>query len=128
MEYERLTKRNEQGNAVKVKNSRETYVCTILEEEAKFDAEILNRLAELEDKIENRTLIELPCKVGDTIYWLTSNNEIVEAVVSRIRINKYGVVFDVFEGGCEYSMFNTEFFKTKAEAEQKLKELENERD
>ena len=78
--------------------------------------------------IKDGTLVELPCKVGDTIYWLTSNYEIVDAVVSRIRINKYGVVFDVFEGGCEYSMFNTEFFKTKAEAEQKLKELENERD
>ena len=30
--------------------------------------EIYNRLAELEDKIENKTLIELPCKAGDTVY------------------------------------------------------------
>lgn len=27
------------------------------------------RLCDLEDKIENGTLIELPCKVGDTIYF-----------------------------------------------------------
>lgn len=33
-----------------------------------WDGEILHRLAELEDKIENGTLIELPCKVGDTVY------------------------------------------------------------
>lgn len=30
--------------------------------------EIYNRLAELEDKIENGTLVELQCKVGDTVY------------------------------------------------------------
>ena len=30
--------------------------------------EIYNRLAELEDKIENKTLVELPCKAGDTVY------------------------------------------------------------
>ena len=30
--------------------------------------ETYNRLSELEDKIENGTLSELPCKVGDTIY------------------------------------------------------------
>lgn len=29
---------------------------------------LINRLAELEDKIESGTLIELPCKVGDMIY------------------------------------------------------------
>ena len=27
-----------------------------------------DRIAELEDKIENGTMIELPCKVGDTVY------------------------------------------------------------
>lgn len=31
-------------------------------------AELRNRLAELEDKIENGKNIELPCKVGDTVY------------------------------------------------------------
>ena len=34
--------------------------------ERNFNA--LVRLAELEDKINNGTLIELPCKVGDTVY------------------------------------------------------------
>ena len=118
MKYKRMTERVGKSIAIRETSTNDN----------KSIWNAIERLAELEDKIENGTLVELPCKVGDTIYWLTSNNEIVEAVVSRIRINKYGVVFDVFEGGCEYSMFNTEFFKTKAEAEQKLKELENERD
>lgn len=30
--------------------------------------EIYNRLAELEDKIESRKLVELPCNVGDKVY------------------------------------------------------------
>lgn len=29
---------------------------------------LLYKLAKLEDKIENKTLIELPCKVGDKVY------------------------------------------------------------
>ena len=29
---------------------------------------VVNRLAELEDKIENGTLIEFPCKVGEKVY------------------------------------------------------------
>ena len=36
--------------------------------EKNFNA--LVRLAELEDKINNGTLIELPCKVGDTVYYI----------------------------------------------------------
>ena len=46
-------------------------------QETKLSAEVgiyltdcLNRLAELEDKIEQGTLIELPCKVGDTVYFI----------------------------------------------------------
>ena len=36
--------------------------------------ETYNRLAELEDKIEQGTLIELPCKVGDRFYGIQGNN------------------------------------------------------
>lgn len=57
MEYKRLT----------IKNSR-----TIIPDETKEETisgfkatELYNRLAELEDKIENGTIIELPCKVDN---------------------------------------------------------------
>lgn len=33
-------------------------------------AELRDRLAELEDKLESGRLVELPCKVGDTIYYV----------------------------------------------------------
>ena len=34
------------------------------------------RLTELEDKIENGTLVELPCKVGDTVYCVESRKNV----------------------------------------------------
>ena len=36
---------------------------------------IYNRLYELENAIENGTLIELPCKVGDTVWKVKENDE-----------------------------------------------------
>lgn len=57
--------------------------------------EKLKRLAELEDKIENGTLIELPCKVGDTIY------------VPWVYDGEYGVSFheikriEIYKGGTD---------------------------
>lgn len=37
------------------------------------EVEVYCRLRELEDKIEQGTLIELPCKVGDTVYCVDRN-------------------------------------------------------
>ena len=39
-------------------------------EQIEYHDPMYKRLQELEDKIENGTLIELPCKVGDTVYCL----------------------------------------------------------
>ncbi len=36
--------------------------------------DLINRLAELEDKIENGTLVELPCKEGDILYGYTERH------------------------------------------------------
>ena len=79
MSYERLTDKNDLYWAL---------------QETKLSAEVgiyltdcLNRLAELETKIEQGTLIELPCKVGDTVYWLVANKYIIECVVSLINIS-----------------------------------------
>ena len=88
---------------------------------------ILNRLAELEDKIEQGTLVDLPCKVGDTVY--------------RIRKKPYKAVLERFvvsitlclnyKGQFEWRLFTTTedtlgktVFLTREEAEAKLKELQ----
>ena len=56
MEYKRLTKRNCAGYVVPVKPIMSGYSNIQAAEE-----ELLDRLAELEDKIEAGTLIEIPC-------------------------------------------------------------------
>lgn len=47
--------------------------------------ETYNRLAELENKIENGTLRELPCKVGDIIYYANPYYDL-------LKIRKFKVV------------------------------------
>ena len=101
----------------------------------------VDRLAELEDKIEQGTLIELPCKVGDKIFvpweW---NNEIgiAEVKIISISINEAGIFFggdmesddDGFldEYGGQYTIYQigkTVFF-TREEAERQLNAEEKE--
>lgn len=56
--------------------------------------QIIHRLAELEDKIENGTLVELPCKVGDTIYEVFKNHKppfIQQTKVEKIIITEKGL-------------------------------------
>jgi hypothetical protein len=133
MEYERLTDKNDLYWAL---------------QETKLSAEVgiyltdcLNRLAELEDKIEQGTLIELPCKVGDTVYWVweeyTNGKQklsIEEWEVEKICIEKNewavkGLGEELVEGvrqffWCHSSKFGIWWFLTREEAESKLKELQ----
>ena len=87
---------------------------------------IYQRLAELENKIEQGTLIELPCKVGDTIYWTSSNNrDIIEVVVNKISFTKYDRVILLVEekGAGEYSIpLVWDIYLTREEAEKQLKQ------
>lgn len=95
--------------------------------------ETYNRLAELEDKIENGTLIELPCKVGNTVYVFNRKYEICEMeVISFMLTNKFKEFYAVVDNPYEhygYSLYasklNKDWFLTKAEAEAKLKELQS---
>lgn len=68
------------------------------------ELKIYRRLAELEDKIENGTLIEVPCKVGDTVY----------------------CIYHYYDGEEDfgYEIIPECVCLTKAEAEIKLKELQ----
>lgn len=134
MKYERLTDKNDLYWAL---------------QETKLSAEVgiyltdcLNFLAELEDKIEQGTLIELPCKVGDTVYiacdW--DINEVVEGVVCEVEytVNAnewyYRIYVDhkyIFSKTnpnvvkSRYIFTQGEIFLTREEAEQRLKELQN---
>jgi hypothetical protein len=90
--------------------------------------ETYNRLAELEDKIENGTLIELPCKVGDKVYYI-EKGLIYELKVNGFKgypTNNYIYAYmdrTFFCRELNFNELNENWFLTKAEAEAKLKEL-----
>lgn len=91
--------------------------------------ETYNRLAELEDKIEQGTLIELPCKVGDTVYVVYAT-EVEPWEVTSIVIYDNDILLRL--GHKETDDYNAVWLKEKGErlffnpeeAEKKLKELQ----
>lgn len=103
-------------------------------------AELRARLKLFEDKLENGTLIELPCKVGDTVYYLGGHyerhktkvyvNEVIKGIVDHITIGQKGVPqIDICDDENEWTTFDCvdDFgkivFLTKEEAEKKLEGL-----
>ena len=97
--------------------------------------DIYSKLADIEDKIENGTLVELPCKVGDTVYWvceLVKNKlEILEGKIRGLSISQNNTSWFsvIYEYGLTFEhtfkdYWNKTVFLTKAQAEEKLKELQ----
>ena len=94
------------------------------------------KLQNLEDKIENGTLIELPCKVGTTLYFIYNRPYADKPNLAPKIHETNNWYFDVCQKGVAISTrnsygYNGEYFYylgemvflTKAEAEKKLKEL-----
>lgn len=137
MKYERLTETK------KINEYCSTVECGEHCEDCYVD-KLYNRLAELEDQIENGTLIELPCKVGKILYEVCEKPNdnlfvkvpseffIVEHRVCDIKIRMIGKkpIFAIFTSNKEFGVMTwagehigSQLFLTKAEAEKKLKEL-----
>ena len=91
---------------------------------------IIERLAEYEDLEEQGLLLRLPVKVGDTVYTIRYGEEndfvVVETKIIEIRQNVNGIFFEPLISRKAYKIddFGKEVFLTRAEAEQKLKEME----
>ena len=111
-EYKRLTERYSDEIEIKACTTCETPTC----DGCGMKKEILNRLADLEDKIEEGKLVELPCKVGDTVYQ-TDGIRVYESVVKNIIFDTSGEAFDK-------SAIGKDIFLTREAAEARLKELE----
>ena len=101
MEYERLTKRNANGEVETVKRPKSSYIQEVYEEWDEINRELKLRLAELEDKIENGTLVPKYSVVE-------SGNTYCACMVDT---NKLLVIGE---------------YETKAEAEKRLEEIRNE--
>ena len=101
-------------------------------------------LAEAEDKIEDGTLVELPCKVGDTIfvvrqdYTLTREGKTIDdSYIDKLEVT--AILFDCTTIRIYHNAFVNEddytsiehigkwAFFTQAEAEKKLAELKGEK-
>lgn len=118
-------------NCVVCPNKTKNYTCR--KDKTNCLQAVINRLAELEDKIENGTLIELPCKVGDMVYQvfdLEYDPRILEAKVIKIEISETIRCYTKLTRLCMYNYgcvknedFGETVFLTKPEAEAKLKEL-----
>ena len=91
---------------------------------------IYQRLAELENKIEQGTLIELPCKGGDK-FWCINKTKYGLPFVSDMTVEYFQIINGVVYMG-NFNCFRirawqkSELFLTREEAENKLKELQDE--
>ena len=103
-----------------------------------LERQIFEKLQRYEDLEEQDRLIELPCKIGDTVYYINTHNRlslfkntVYEAKVARFVTTRYGtsIVIQIRnEYGCTelYSEdnYNKTVFLTKEEAEAALKGVE----
>lgn len=94
-----------------------------------------NRLAELEEKIENGTLVELPLKAGDMVYEVINDKYsstlpfIQETIIEKVVITKKGLRLKLARNSfyeTAVSKIGKTIFTTKEAAEAKLKELRGE--
>ena len=127
MEYKRLTKRKKDGSVVLNYFSNDF---------APSDF-IARRLAELEDKIENGTLVTIPYAIGQEVYWVDKKGyfDVEKVKVSLITIKHDGSV-DIrlnhyrtggnYSGCFKYDPKHDELFDNEAEAEKRLEEIRNE--
>lgn len=120
MKYERLTKRDKDGK-INVTLMNAYYIM-----------QAYDRLVELEDKIESGKMIELPCKVGERIYYIDEYiaefDKVEEYTVEKIEIVKDQIRI-WFGDNIGYALaenFGKEVFTDKSKAKARLKELQGE--
>lgn len=73
----RFTKRADKGVAI---CRVQPYITPFVNETEVVCGEAIDRLAELEDKLESGQLVELPCKVGDAIWVIDYDEDIASYV------------------------------------------------
>ena len=121
--YKRLTIHNEQlcNKCIDRKCMLPDHYC-----KDRFYCEIYNRLAEIEDKIMGGTLVGLPCKVGDMaiaiIDTLAYDNSL-----QRVKIEGLAYIVKDENGDITFQHINR-LFSNEAEAEARLKELQEEQE
>ena len=126
MEYERLTKKVKDCFQYDLKDFKHK-----IGEFGDYDAFFaysmaVKRLGELEEKIENGTLVELPCKVGDNAVAIIDTFCYPNAIYN-VKLKDLAYIVEDENGDVTFQHI-TRIFGTEAEAEAKLRELEGERE
>ena len=122
MKYKRLTMKNARGFYHYNCTKKEQKDCEIWEDcDDCYGSKARTRLGELEDKIEQGTLIELPCKVGDVFYGI-QGNDFFKCHIHAIKITKKNTLLETLYGMT--FVFGEEAFLTLEQAKKRLKELQ----
>ena len=126
-DYKRLTVYNEEMQ-------RPCMTADFNEETVDIVARHVDRLYELENSIKNGTLVFLPCKVGDNVYFVNRWSSIprievwcisaIEITSDGIEIGAYRIINQNQKGLFRPGGFGNEVFTTKEAAEKALEELE----
>lgn len=117
--YKRLTEKTKHGIAVLDSGERFVLSCG-----GYATTKALNRLAELEDKIEAGTLIEIPCKVGDNAVAIIDTLCYPNAIYN-VKLKDLAYIVEDENGDVTFQHI-TRIFGTEAEAEKRLEEIRNE--
>lgn len=94
-----------------------------------INEELYDRLYELENAIENGTLVELPCRVGSVVYEVFKNHKPPfgrATKIEKIIITEKGLRLKLSRNSVyetSISSFGKTLFLTEAEAIAKLEEL-----
>ena len=123
MEYKRLTKKVKDCFQYDLKDFKHK-----IGEFGDYDAFFaysmaVKRLGELEDKIENGTLVEIPCKVGDNAVAIIDTLCYPNAIYN-VKLKDLAYIVEDENGDVTFQHI-TRIFGTEAEAEKKLEELKN---
>ena len=129
----RLTCRMSDGTAVFAEKSKSFYSAQIYEEEKEKKRQILDRLCDLEDKIEQGKILELPCAIGDEKFAILPNTNVIVKgrVCTIIYQNEFLIDFAYKSEEYDYTAYTQllpeELFDTYEEAEAKVREMEEEK-
>ena len=85
--------------------------------------QIILRLAELEDKIEAGTLVEIPCKVGDNAVAIIDTLAYPNAIYN-VKLKDLAYIVEDENGDVTFQHI-TRIFGTETEAEKRLEEIRN---
>lgn len=123
MEYQRLTKKVKDCFQYDLKDFKHK-----IGEFGDYDAFFaysmaVKRLGELEEKIENGTLVELPCKVGDNAVAIIDTLAYPNAIYN-VKLKDLAYIVEDENGDVTFQHI-TRIFGTEAEAEKRLEEIRN---